>query len=474
MVHIIAAIYSEGFHHPDEHFQILEFSNYKLGNSAAEDLPWEFAARERSALQPVLGMLMIKMASLIGIENPFHQAFLIRLISGLLGWYIMAKLSLLLMGEFSTPKGQKMFIIMTQTLWFIPYVNVRFSSEVWAAMALLAGLYLILLGRKKAAEGSQPYFAGAGFLLGLSFFFRFQMGLALLGLGLWLIFSFRASWPQIGALVISGLVAISLCILIDSWVYGVPALTPWTYYDWQLNRNFIGGAAASPWWNYILLTVVHGIPPLSLVLVLLFFLGIYLRPSSPFLWIMIPFVIVHMSISHKEIRYMFPMIFGFIYLAAIGLDYLLKRYPDTKAFKYTYRGLLPINLIFLVLAIFIPAQEAIVYYRNIYRPVGEERIPLLALDESPYELVGLETNFYKPRDARTKVFRSYDQMEDYLRDNNLDQVLVLSREPELGHEFRDFKKERVFSLFPEWLLNIKFINWQKRARTWSIYRIFRE
>lgn len=35
----VAAWCTIGYHHPDEHFQIWEFANYKLGRISASDLP---------------------------------------------------------------------------------------------------------------------------------------------------------------------------------------------------------------------------------------------------------------------------------------------------------------------------------------------------------------------------------------------------------------------------------------------------
>ena len=38
---LVAALRSEGFHHPDEHFQVLEFAGAKLGRTPWSALPWE-------------------------------------------------------------------------------------------------------------------------------------------------------------------------------------------------------------------------------------------------------------------------------------------------------------------------------------------------------------------------------------------------------------------------------------------------
>ena len=49
-VYLITAFFSVGYYHPDEHFQLLELCNYKLGNSPASDLAWEFNERIRPGI----------------------------------------------------------------------------------------------------------------------------------------------------------------------------------------------------------------------------------------------------------------------------------------------------------------------------------------------------------------------------------------------------------------------------------------
>src|SRR5271168_2644570 len=84
VVYITTAWCSEGYYHPDEHFQILEFADYKLGRIPTGDLPWEFSSHIRPGLQPFLAISAIRATEFIGITNPFTQAFLMRLVTGLL------------------------------------------------------------------------------------------------------------------------------------------------------------------------------------------------------------------------------------------------------------------------------------------------------------------------------------------------------------------------------------------------------
>lgn len=42
IVYLIVAYNNTGFNNPDEHFQIIEFANYKLGLAMESDLAWEY------------------------------------------------------------------------------------------------------------------------------------------------------------------------------------------------------------------------------------------------------------------------------------------------------------------------------------------------------------------------------------------------------------------------------------------------
>jgi len=61
-VYILTAFASQGYLQSDEHFQVLEFADYKLGVTPAADLPWEFQQQIRPALQPALAVGVIRAA----------------------------------------------------------------------------------------------------------------------------------------------------------------------------------------------------------------------------------------------------------------------------------------------------------------------------------------------------------------------------------------------------------------------------
>ncbi|MEZ0310179.1 MAG: hypothetical protein ACAI38_00300, partial [Myxococcota bacterium] len=84
-LHLVAALLSKGYHHPDEYFQILEFARHKLLGTDGSELAWEYGARIRPWLQPAFYAAIIKGLSIAGLSNPFSQTLVLRLASSAIG-----------------------------------------------------------------------------------------------------------------------------------------------------------------------------------------------------------------------------------------------------------------------------------------------------------------------------------------------------------------------------------------------------
>jgi phosphatidylinositol glycan class B len=55
-IYLLTAIHSNGFHHPDEHYQIVELAGLKGGWNTGANLTWEYDAQIRPALQPMIAL----------------------------------------------------------------------------------------------------------------------------------------------------------------------------------------------------------------------------------------------------------------------------------------------------------------------------------------------------------------------------------------------------------------------------------
>ncbi len=55
---VLTSIFSLGYHHFDEHFQILEFAGSKLDLTTPNNLPWEYDYQMRPAIQPAIAVCL--------------------------------------------------------------------------------------------------------------------------------------------------------------------------------------------------------------------------------------------------------------------------------------------------------------------------------------------------------------------------------------------------------------------------------
>jgi phosphatidylinositol glycan class B len=469
-VTLLTSWFSVGYYHPDEHFQVLEFAGYRLGLSPAADLPWEFREQIRPALQPTIACGVIAAARTAGIEDPFIHAFLLRLLTGLFAWYVVCRASLLLAGDFSTEKSRTLFVATNLLLWFVPYLSVRFSSETLAGVTFLFALCLILENPENRDRKFNPALAAAGLLLGFSFFLRFQMAFALLGVATWLLFIRKAGMRSVLILAFSGLLACVVSMAADYWFYGKFVLTPLKYFTVNIVQGRASDWGMMPWYYYFPESIIRIIPPMSLLLVPAFIAGIILKPRSLFTFAIIPFLAVHILVPHKEMRFLVPVLFPFLYLAWTAVDFAAGRVKNRTILKYTFGMLAGVNMIFLAYAVFFPAQEAMKYYKFIYDYNGPGKQHILSEKTSVYSLVGLEVNFYKAKGTQVVVLGEKDTIEACLRSANTGSALLVSRKMTLQNPPGNCKTDLLYCVLPGWLRQFNFNNWQNRSRVWCIYR----
>ena len=142
--------------------------------------------------------------------------------------------------------------------------------------------------------------ASAGLLLGFAFFFRFQIGFAIVGLGLWLLFINKTELEKVFPFNLYRLISIIICICIDYWFFGNWYLSPYNYFNAQIVHNVVSNWGVSPWWYYFNLFFIQAIPPISIVLLIFFFIGLYKKPKNIFVWCIIPFLIAHFLLVIKK------------------------------------------------------------------------------------------------------------------------------------------------------------------------------
>jgi phosphatidylinositol glycan class B len=310
--HAAAAWFNAGFISADEHYQIIEFAQYKLGRQSAAALAWEFPERMRPALQPWLAALSIQLHHGLGLTSPFTIAFSLRLLSAIAAIVVSFDVCVRLLRPVSSRLLRQAAVFFAFFLWIAPTAHGRFSSENWGGMWLAVGVCLAI-DALAAWEGerrrSTLLAALAGAAWGLGFYFRFQVAIAIGGAGLWLLFVRRAPARLLVTIALGFAVACAANVVLDHWLYGAWTISPLNYVRVNLIEGKSAAYGKAPWWLPVVYLLVALVPPFSLALIALLVVGSWHARRSLVPWIAMPFIAAHMLVAHKEPRFFMPLLY---------------------------------------------------------------------------------------------------------------------------------------------------------------------
>lgn len=331
-VSIITAWFSNTFYFPDEHYQVLEFMGYKLGITPASELPWEFEARIRPWLQPLLYFLIARPLMALGITDMFAIVFVLRLLTGLLSVAALAVFARAVVETIEGDAQKRAFVRYLPFFGFLPYLFVRTASETLSAAFVAIGLGLALNAK------SSRLLVLSGLMCGLAFEARYQTAVMGIGLFAWLAVIARVRVAGLAAFVGGGLISLLLGALADRWGYGAWVFPPWDYFQ----VNIVQGVAAKtfgrePVFAYLYLLPAQLFFAVTLVLMAAM-IAMWLRnPRHLLTWTTLPFVLLHVAVAHKEARFLFPLAIVATAFPVLGFSPLLPRWQGVFARMWGWR-----------------------------------------------------------------------------------------------------------------------------------------
>ena len=457
---LIASFFSTGYHHFDEHFQILEFAGLKLGLTTASNLPWEYHNQMRPSLQPFIVVIIYQLFGFLDIDNPFLITFFLRMLSGGLTLLSLMFLYKVYKNKISDMILKKWFLILSFTLWFIVYIGVRFSSENWSGIFFTIGFSSYFLFQRRKFFS----FFTIGLLFGLSFLFRYQAGLLIFGFLLWLLIIKKEYFVNLIWIFLGLLLVISIGVLIDKWYYGEWTFTIWNYVE----QFFLGDKerfGVEPWWWYFSESFVKGVPPISLLFIIAFFILAVFKPKNPIIWSVIPFILIHCIIGHKEMRFLYPVFLFMPVVIIQGLEVLQNKYVKNLSSNKYMMGFTKLAFIVntgaLLIVMFKPADSQISLYHKLYKDY-KEPTTLYYLEENPYHRV-LDIYFYKRKNLSVEPIISLNDIPKGKNKLVVQEHRDETNNPKLG--------KLIYTTYPNWILKYNFNNWQDRSHSWYIYEL---
>lgn len=485
LVTLLYAAFSLGTYHPDEHFQILEYAHMKLfGTPTPDHLPWEYLLQMRPGIQPFVAWAVGKGLLAAGIYSPFAVVFVLQLLSGALSAAALLFFYRTVRDDLRDENARCWFLLLGFFLWYLAYLHVHFNAEMISGNLLL--LLAALTMRCHRAVGRREFGRGVllGMTAGLTFAVRFQMGFALLGYGIWLLVFHRRRKLYAG-MVPGVLVVLVLGMLTDRWLYGEWTLTPVNYLRENiLNENMLK-FGTSPWWYYFTEPFTEGgyvYGPLALVAAVWFF---WRRPRHVVTWMLVPFLLVHFFLGHKELRFFFPALFFAPWFIVLMFRELPRRWFGARVWRYVLGVLVAVNAGIMGYCLAQPRPEICFYKMMQEYCRGKKEVVALGLVPTgvgygyiedilePGRIV--EIRFYMPRNLRPLCFDTQEELEAAVPALQAPdrQLMVLSHCWWLDTELSLPLKKVPWRPYPDWLVRcFNFNDWTRfGARYMGVWKV---
>lgn len=448
---VLAALFASGYHHPDEYMQIIEFANVKLEGRSAIDLPWEYHETMRSWFQPSLFVALASILKFLGVSNPFVIWTAFRVLLGLLGWVALYNFTQTGQQYFEKTRDQKTFILSCFFLFFMPWLMTRSSSESLSATLILLSATTSL---RANSNNKMVSLSVAGFLMGLAFLSRFQSAFMGLGFLLWMIFIQKEKFKFLLSYVVAGFVALVIGVLIDSWGYERFTFSAFHYFYQNIVLNKAAQWGVKPFWYYLVLMQSHGMPLHSLILTGAFLYSVFRFRKNPFVWMAVPFVIVHSIVGHKEMRFLFPV-------AVFSPLFLVLAFQEISNFKrLAFLLNKPILIFFVGLNLFAlifmtlwPSRTEVLLQRILYK---ESPGVLFYLGKNPYSLGDHPVYFTKRENMKVESVRDLNDFLNIKTGRRSEKIAFVTTRYD-SIEFRDLESvgcHKEWQVFPNWVGNL--------------------
>ena len=414
-LYMTAAWRSAIYLHPDEYYQIVEFASYKMGITAPDQMAWEFGEKIRPAFQPLMCYSIMKAMNTLHISDHYTQLYLLRVLSALLSLF-----SITLFCISSLPvindAYRRTYIIASYLFWYPYTYGVHFSSETWSGCMVIIAISLLVLYYPIEKKKPLILFPVIGLLLGAAFLLRFQTAFISLGILLWLLFMKWEKASNILLVVLSGALLLAAGTLMDRWFYGEWLCTPWRYFDSAFIHQHTE-FGSKPFYFYALFLTLMLTPPIGLIVVIAILAFLYTQPKTLYAWALIPFLLFHTIIGHKEFRFMYPVITFFplvVVMAYQGLRDKGINLPRPLV-NITKGAIIIFNILGLIIFVFFSDRflfDSKIFCDHIHRMAKQKTVVVYCKDinNSPYVL---------PKATIPK-----DLFPEYMRDRNVSNILT--------------------------------------------------
>ena len=475
-IHLLAAIANEGFTPSGEYYRYLSFARHGAGLEHKLELPPALAQRTVPGLLPVIGHAVVLGTEAIGVASPFLQSTLLRVLSSLLGLLAALLVFGAFRGECTSHAARRWLFLLLLFLWFMPPLLTRFSAENWSGLLFFLGIAWYY---QKGEQGEASMMI-AGFLLGLSFFVRFQTVAMLAGFAAWLLVIERADRRVLIGLMGGALIAAVVGSLADRFAYGVWTSSAWNALLAMFNPTAAAAASDHPWWFSARELVSRGFFPIGLVL-LMASMGFMIQARRHILtWISLPYLMLHLLLPSPDLRGLFPLVLAMPVMLVLAVQALMDAVPRGRwratvvtTVRWVGYPLWGVNLALALGASLMPADEYAPMYRFLYDRYGGGSTVLVHAGEDPYARTEVPVACYMPAQLQRIALAETSSLAATLNEHPGARVLLATHRETLPEDIRSegLQLREIFRRVPEWSALVNTPEWFEPADTVVLYEV---
>ena len=167
-IQLITAFTAIGTSSADQHFQIIEFSLHQLGQPSGATYVWEIDNFVRPTIQVYLFSGFHLALNYIGIDDPYTQLTILRILLGVIMFVVFNLLAL----HYFRNEAKRILIyvlLLMNFSWVLPYTRTLYCSEMVSSLFFFGTL--LLYDIKKDRAPGFLFLGLIGFLLSLAFYF---------------------------------------------------------------------------------------------------------------------------------------------------------------------------------------------------------------------------------------------------------------------------------------------------------------
>ncbi len=404
LLSLAAAIFSTGFCEPGEHIDILEAAAERLAGGGLDALSDNFQLKRQSWLLPGVAALVMKMGG--ANADPFCTALILRLIAALIGTAATLALLVSIDGWFQETKLRRTVVVSLVCLWYLPFLNARFSAESLSRSLFVLGFIPIILSVQRALPLRRCTALLSGLSLALAFESDYWSFYVIAPSLIWFFTFGKSSIKAIVFLILGALLGLGLAALVNKWGYGhwwFPA-APFFY-----QTLFLKPIAWTPPWGY-LTWLITATPPVWGVSLILGTIGAWiLKPRLSLTWATLGYVAVLFVFGLRLGHELFLIASIVPPLVFLGVQEAVQRRPDlggSQAVRLLWIVLAFTNVLALGYLTFTPARQEIALYRSVWNTKADT---IHSLSTNPYEVGDKMIRFYSRPDL--KMISGFTQVD---------------------------------------------------------------